>query len=287
MPAPAPFLRWAGGKRRLLPVLRATLPATFNHYYEPFAGGAALFFDLPALAARAHLNDATADLMHAYTVLRDTPTDLVHALHTMGLATTKDDYLAVRAANPTTSLDRAARFVYLNRTSFNGLFRVNSSGFFNVPWGQLANPTVCNEDLLKADSAHLAGVHLATGGYEAALAGARAGDFVYLDPPYIPTSPTAAFASYTPGGFTEPDQRALAGEVARLSALGVSVMLSNSDTSLTREIFAAMDLHTVSVHRSISATAGGRGTVTEVLGVNYDPALMASPAAFAALTVQG
>ena len=285
MRPPGPFLRWAGGKRRLLPVLRAALPATFAHYYEPFLGGGALFFDLPPMGDAAHLNDATDDLIHAYTVLRDTPSELITTLGTLGEVTTKSAYLAVRASEPAMPLGRAARFIYLNRTGFNGLYRVNRSGKFNVPFGQLANPTVCNEDLLASDTAHLRGVHLRAGGYADALSGAGPGDFVYLDPPYIPLSPTAAFAAYTPGGFTEPDQRALADEVDRLTALGALVMLSNSDTPLTRDIFARMNLHTVSVHRSISATLSGRGTVTEVVGVNYDPAAMADPAAFAALTL--
>jgi DNA adenine methylase len=281
VPQPAPFLRWAGGKRRLLPALHAALPVTIGRFYEPFLGGGALFFSLEHPGTDCVINDFTADLVACYEALRDTPDALIARLHEHARDTSKDAYLALRASEPDSPLERAARFIALNRTSFNGLYRVNGAGKFNVPWGQLKNPTVCNEELLRADAARLAGATIRTGSYADAVSDARAGDFVYFDPPYIPLSATSNFAAYAKEGFGPDAQVELATCVQDLAARGVNVMLSNSDTPLTREIFAGMNLHTVEVHRSISAKASARGTVTEVLGVTYDVSQMRTPDWFA------
>jgi DNA adenine methylase len=256
--ATAPFLRWAGGKRRLLPQLHAALPRTFGDYYEPFLGGGALFFSLPELCAaapavngpvdavrrgpRVRLNDMNAEMMTAYTVLRDHPDQLIDRLKHLAADVTRAGYVAVRAAAPEDTIERAARFIYLNRTGFNGLWRVNKAGRNNVPWGQLGNPTVCNEVLLRADSAALAGSLVTCGSYRAAVATAGAGDLVYLDPPYVPLSATASFTAYDADGFGLAEQKALAQAIAELTTRGVHVLLSNSDTPVTREIFAALEL---------------------------------------------
>jgi DNA adenine methylase len=281
---PGPFLRWAGGKRRLLPVLHAAMPATFNRYYEPFLGGGALFFSLRLPGHRCVLNDFTPDLVAAYTQLRDHPEELITALQGHARRAGKDAYLELRATTPATDLEAAARFIALNRQSFNGLWRVNSRGQMNVPWGQLKNPTVCNEPLLRADAAALAGVTLRTGSYQDAVGDAGEGDFVYLDPPYLPASATSSFSKYAAGDFGPADHEQLARTITTLRERGALVMLSNSDTPLTRQIFADLDLYTVAVHRSISATTAGRGTVTEVLGLSYPLARIADRDTFVTLT---
>lgn len=283
--APAPFLRWAGGKRRLLPELHAALPSTFKRYYEPFLGGGALFWSLDHPGQQCILGDLTADLVASYEQLRDHPDQLIELLHQHGQDTSKDAFLALRASAPAAAVERAARFITLNRTCFNGLYRVNASGQFNVPWGQLKNPTVCDEPLLRADANKLAGTTIRGGGYAETAADARRGDFVYLDPPYIPASDTSNFAAYAKDGFGPRDQEQLAAFIDELTKRGVHVMLSNSDTPLTRQIYRGMDLHTVTVHRSISAKASARGTVTEVLGVNYPLDHMRDPAGLRARTL--
>lgn len=281
MSTPAPFLRWAGGKARLLPALHAAMPGEFGRYYEPFLGGGALFWSLQHPSDQCVLGDLTDDLVDAYQQLRDRPEALIEQLRSLEGDTSKDAYLALRASDPAGPLERAARFIALNRTCFNGLYRVNASGRFNVPWGQLKNPTICNAPLLRADAVKLAGTDIRRGGYAETSADAQRGDFVYLDPPYIPASSTSNFAAYAKEGFGPAEQEQLAAHVRDLTSRGVRVMLSNSDTPLTRSIYADLDLHTVSVRRSISAKSSARGTVTEVLGVNYAITTMRDPSAFA------
>ena len=283
MSTPKPFLRWVGGKRRLLPVLHSALPAEFEDYYEPFFGGGALFFSLDVPGDRARLNDMNPHLIAAYTSVRDNPDELIARLHARSRDISKEAYLALRAEEPTEILDRAERLITLNRLSFQGLWRESSRGNMNTPYGYLRNPTVCNEELLRTDSEHLAGARITCGSFAYAVTDAIDGDFVYLDPPYIPLSATSNFAQYAKEGFGPGHQQALADCIDDLTARGVKVMLSNSDTPLSRQIFAGLNLHTVSVHRSVSAKASSRGTVTEILGVNYDTTEMADPAAFASL----
>lgn len=282
---PAPFLRWAGGKRRLLPALLAARPASYGNYHEPFLGGGAMFFALGVPGARAHLSDLTGDLVAAYQAIQQRPQELIDALTLLGADTSKDAYLAVRASAPTTPLEQAARFVYLNRTCFNGLYRVNSRGQFNVPYGQLANPTVCDAPLLRAVHTSLVGAHITHAGYQDALQHVRSGDFVYLDPPYLPASTTSSFSQYTRGDFTRADHETLAEHIQQVVAQGAHVMLSNADTPDAREIFADLHLHTVRVTRSIAARAGARGRVSEILATSYPSTQMADPATLVQLSI--
>jgi DNA adenine methylase len=285
--SPEPFLRWAGGKRQLLPVLIPTLPADFdltkNRFFEPFTGGGAFQFALSGHNTAAGLftprkkkglpivlNDANQDLVATYRVIRDDVEGLIVELRRMAKDISEKRYYAVRDAQPTTELGQAARTIYLNRLGFNGLYRVNASGKFNVPYGKLTNPTVCDEDLLRACSAWLRHAEVRSGSYASAVADAKAGDVVYLDPPYIPLTPTASFSRYAKDDFREMDQWGLAGVIKGLADRGVRVMFSNSNTELTRKIFGAdLDLYAVNASRSIGANAASRATVEEVLGVNY------------------
>lgn len=276
-------MRWAGGKRQLLPALHAALPADFDltrhRFYEPFAGGLAFTFSLHERPmprrgrAPIVVNDTNPELIAAYRSVRDHTEDLIGALTELAKDTSADRYYEVRDWEPDTELERGARMIYLNRLSFNGIHRVNKSGKFNVPYGKLANPTVCDTELLRACATMLAHVEIRYGSYVTALADAREGDVVYLDPPYIPLTPTASFTSYAVDGFGELDQYALAGTIRGLIARGARVILSNSDTPATRAIFGAdLDLRTISVARSVGASAASRARVDEVIGTSYPTA---------------
>jgi DNA adenine methylase len=279
---PAPFLRWAGGKRRLLDVIAASLPASYDRFYEPFLGGGTVFFNVDVPGERCVVNDVNPELVVTYQVLRDEPEALIEALTALAADTSKEAYYRVRAAAPTGRIERAARMIYLNRLCFNGLWRVNGSGQFNVPYANLKNPTVVNADLLRANAARLAGTTIREGDAAAAVADAAPGDFVYFDPPYVPLSPTAAFSRYTKDDFLEPQQRELAMTIATMVERGVHVMLSNSDTPLTRAIYGdcGLTMHTVAVSRSIAASSGSRTRVNEILGVSYPTSAMADPSLF-------
>jgi DNA adenine methylase len=176
----------------------------------------------------------------------------------------------MKRKRPKTDLDRAVRFIYLNKTCFNGLWRVNSSGEFNVPYGKITKPVICDDDLLRASSTRLQGAQIRLGSYVSAVNDARAGDVIYLDPPYLPLSPSASFSKYAKDDFGKLDHYALAGVIRGLSERGVYVMMSNSDTPLTRQIFGGLlELRSLDVTRSISAASASRTKVGEVLGINY------------------
>lgn len=304
--APQPFLRWAGGKRALLPALRAAMPAAFGRYFEPFLGGGALFFALGGAVAarRCVLNDANTQLVTTYRVVRDRLGELVAALGALAVDLDEAEYQAVRASRPSDDVGVAVRFVYLNRTCFNGLWRENRAGEFNVPYGRLRRPRLPDVTVLAAASRRLQGATIRNLDFEDAveraergLRAACAGDFVYLDPPYVPASPTASFSAYQAAGFGEREQEHLAGLVRRLSRRGVYVMLSNSDAALTHDIYgpafqparagspAPGALWRVRVRRTIAASSRARSAVTEILAVNYPAAEMVDPHAFAALAL--
>jgi DNA adenine methylase len=280
----APFLRWAGGKRRLLPIITPSLPATFdpakNRFYEPFVGGGAVMFELGNREAAVYvpgnrlvINDVNPDLVTTYTVLRDDVETLISHLERLEKKTSKDDFEVVKRKKPKSDVERASRFIYLNKTCFNGLWRVNSNGEFNVPYGKVAQPVVCDAELLRACSTRLQGAQIRLGSYVSAVNDSRAGDVVYLDPPYLPISPSSSFSKYAKDDFGKLDHYALAGVIRGLSERGVYVMMSNSDAPLTRQIFGGLlELRGLDVTRSISAGSASRTKVGEVLGINYPPA---------------
>ena len=264
---PGRFLKWAGGKRQLLPELVPRCPAQFGSYYEPFMGSAALFFALRSEGrlARAHLSDANPHLAQVYQALADDVDAVIAELKTHPYD--KDHYYEVRAWDVDTlsPAARAARFLYINRAGFNGLYRENRKGQCNVPFGRYTNPRICNEETLRAAATALRGVSLRQVDFEAAVARAKAGDFVYFDPPYVPLSPTASFTSYSRGGFDEPEQRRLAALFSRLAGRGVQVLLSNSDAPLVHELYGEHRIERVSVRRAINSKADRRGAISEVL----------------------
>lgn len=263
----APFVKWVGGKRALLPQLERLLPRRFERYYEPFVGGGAMFFHLRP--ETAILADENAELMNAYRVVRDQLDALV--AHLRGHENDEAYYYQLRATAPE-ALDpiaRASRLIYLNRTCFNGLYRVNSRGEFNVPFGRYKNPQICNELALRAASNALQGARLETRSYAAVLDDARAGDFIYFDPPYHPLNATSNFTSYTAGQFSARDQEALAETFIALANRGCHVMLSNSDVPFIHDLYAAFHIERVMAPRMVNRDATKRGPVSELVIRNY------------------
>ncbi|MDB5100705.1 MAG: adenine methylase [Cyanobacteria bacterium RYN_339] len=263
----APFVKWVGGKRALLPELAARYPARFNRYFEPFLGGGAVFFHLQP--ERAILADFNAELVETYTAVRDEVDSLIR--HLADHRNDEDYYYALRAQDPAglEPLQRASRLIYLNRTCFNGLYRVNARGGFNVPFGKHKNPTICNEPGLRAASLALQGTALHHRSYAKILDEAAAGDFVYFDPPYHPRNTTSNFTSYTAGSFSEADQAALRDTFRALADRGCKVMLSNSDTPLIRDLYADFHVEVVMAPRFVNRDATKRGPVSELVVRNY------------------
>jgi DNA adenine methylase len=259
-----PFLKWAGGKTQIVPVLAKHVPTRFGRYLEPFLGGGSLFFHLRPKTAL--LNDLNEELMITYRVVRDRVEDLVAMLGSYPHS--KQFYYRLRSQDPAQldSLSRAARLIYLNRTCYNGLYRVNKQGRFNVPFGDYKNPTICNVEKLKSASSVLQGVRLFSEDYKAFLESeSQAGDFIYLDPPYQPSALYSDFKRYTSAFFYERDQRELAELARKLIDRGCHVLASNSDTPLVRRLYYGFQVHTVGARRNINKKADGRGEVKELV----------------------
>jgi DNA adenine methylase len=264
---PRPFLKWAGGKRQLLPELRKHYPAKLGAYHEPFVGGGAVFFDLRP--QRAVLSDSNQELIDCYTAVRDRVEDVIRALkdHTHD----KEHFYEVRDWEPDL-LDlpgRAARMIFLNKTGFNGLYRVNSTGRFNVPYGRTENRNYCDEPTLRACAAALAGVEILCGPFDSVLDRAAANDFVYFDPPYVPVSPTAYFTAYQKRGFGMDDQERLAACFEALARRRVKVMLSNSDMEWIHDRYKAFHVRVVKARRAMNSDTSRRGPVGEVIVTSY------------------
>jgi DNA adenine methylase len=268
-PRPRPFLKWVGGKGQMLDQLQPLLPApgSYRRYFEPFAGGAALFFSLAP--RRAVLADVNEELIDCYRATRDEVDAVIEALGGYKYGT--DDYYRARELDPRSLplAQRAARTMFLNRTGYNGLYRVNRSGKFNVPMGRYTNPLLCDAANLRACSKALQKVVLRVEDFEAVAARAKAGDFVYFDPPYVPVSDTASFTSYVPGGFGPDQQRRLAAVFAKLAGRGVSAILSNSDTPAVRELYRGFRIDRVLASRHINSRGSRRGKVGEVVVANF------------------
>jgi DNA adenine methylase len=272
-PDARPFVKWAGGKGTLIGAIAERIPKdwTYRRYVEPFVGAGAMFFwirrsfpDLPA-----SIGDSNAELIVAYGAVRDNVDGVISKLETHAHLHCKDHYYAVRAKVPHGETERAARFIYLNRTCYNGLYRVNRKGLFNVPIGRYDKPKILDRENLRAVSTALKNVELRPGDFAVLTDDCGAGDLVYLDPPYVPLSETSQFTSYTRDGFGRPEQERLAETFEALAARGASVILSNSDTALVRELYSALtpkpSFDEVQVPRSINSKTGGRSRVRELL----------------------
>ena len=267
-PTASPVVKWVGGKTKLLPALLARMPARFERYYEPFAGGAALFFRVAP--ERAVLADSNHDLIGLYTCLTKNVAGVIKKLEHHRTAHSEAHYYTTRTRwndreLAWTSADRAATFIYLNKTCFNGLWRVNRSGAFNVPIGRYTDPPICVPSALYAASTVLGRATLRCGDYRSAVSDARRGDFAYFDPPYDPVTPTANFTSYTADAFGPEHQRELAQTARELVGRGCRVMLSNSDTPFIRSLYKGFQIDRVKCSRAINSNAAKRGDVDEVI----------------------
>ena len=259
LPHPKPVLKWAGGKQQLLDILMSKVPqaSRYKRYIEPFFGGGALFFAL--LPQRAVIADSNPELINLYLVLATDVEGIIERLQDMQVS--KAMFYAVRAQHydDLSPVERAARIIYLNHTCFNGLYRVNRQGQFNVPYGRYTNPTICDADNLRAVSLALQGAEIVLGDYKDVLSKyAAPGDFVYLDPPYLPISAYSDFKRYTKEQFYEDDHHELAAEVHRLHELGCHVVLTNSNHPLVHELYSSYTLEVVPTRRSINKIASKR-----------------------------
>ncbi|MCC7024628.1 MAG: Dam family site-specific DNA-(adenine-N6)-methyltransferase [Thermomicrobiales bacterium] len=283
--AAVPLLKWVGGKSALLPELRKRLPTRFGTYYEPFAGGAALFFALAAAVVRrdaypwSHISDLNPHLIGAYRLVRDHPSEVLAALvdYERRHATVRPSkrypapalYYQVReiwnAGAFTTDHQHAAAFLYLNRTCFNGIWRVNKEGKFNVPAGRYKRPRIADERRLRVCAAALAGARVAVERWQDAIEGITKNDLVYFDPPYVPLSETANFTAYTQQGFGKDDHAELAEAAHALVRKGVHVIISNSDTPAVRKLYKGMRISRVKMARSLSCKGDRRQPVGELL----------------------
>ena len=264
---PRPFLKWAGGKAQLLAQYEPYFPPVIKGtYHEPFLGGGAVYFHLRP--PKAILSDSNAELIHCYKIIKSKPRPLIRSLGRH--ENSEVHYYRIRRQAPARldSVERAGRTIYLNKTCYNGLFRVNRSGQFNVPFGRYKNPRFCEKDNILAVSGQLKAATLVVAPFQSVVDRVRAGDLVYLDPPYHPLSTTANFTAYTRDSFGERDQRQLAGVVAELSRKGCQVMLSNSDAPLIHELYREFTRIRVEAKRAINSIASRRGKIGELLILN-------------------
>lgn len=264
---PRPFLKWVGGKGQLLSQYEAFFPQQFATYYEPFLGGGAVFFNLRP--RQAVLTDINPELVNVYCCVRDQVETVIAALEDHCDQHGQDYYYRVRATVSTEPVVQAARLIYLNKTCYNGLYRENSRGQFNVPMGRYKAPKICHPELLRAVSQALSHVQINLQSFDRVLEQAQPGDFVYFDPPYHPISLTSRFTEYSRYAFTEADQLRLRDTFATLASRGVQVMLSNSDCPFIRELYQGFSIQTISANRAINSNAQKRGKITEVLVTSY------------------
>jgi DNA adenine methylase len=263
----SPIIKWAGGKTGLLSQFARHFPPKYKRYFEPFLGGAAVFFYLRP--DESYLFDLNAQLIEVYEVVRNNSDELIQALKQY--RNEREYYYEVRAQEPKnlTMTERAARFIFLNKTCYNGLYRVNRQGQFNVPFGKYKNPAICDEKGLHAASRALHTAKLRVADFEIVLDLAQAGDLIYFDPPYEPLSVTSSFTGYTSEGFTSDDQRRLASAYRTLDKRGCLLMLSNSSAPLIYELYEGYHAYQILARRAINSKADGRGAITELLVTNF------------------
>lgn len=268
-----PFLKWVGGKRQLISDISPLLPSKISTYYEPFIGGGALLFHLQP--KKAVINDYNSELINTYEVIRDNVEDLIIDLAKH--KNEKDYFYEMRAKdrqynfNELSDIERASRVLYLNKTCFNGLYRVNKSGEFNTPFGSYKNPNIVNEPVLRAVSAYLNqnDIKILNVDFEQAVKGARKGAFVYFDPPYDPVSKSSNFTGYIEGGFGADEQERLRDICVDLDKKGVKFLLSNSATCFMKDLYKDFEIIEVNAKRHINSVGTKRGFVAEILVRNY------------------
>lgn len=271
----SPVVKWVGGKRQLLDDIIPLLPDHFSTYVEPFVGGGALLFEIQP--KKAIVNDLNHELINLYKVIKDNPNELLLLLEEHELKNSEEYFYQIRALdrnesyNEMSDVEKAARVIYLNKTCYNGLFRVNQSGQFNSPYGKYKNPNIVNKPVVLAMANYFQNnnITLLNGDYKMALKKLRKGAFVYFDPPYMPISSSSSFTGYTENGFNEKQQIELKEECDKLSSKGIKFLLSNSDHPFIRDLYKDYEIITVKAKRSINSNSNKRGEINEVLVRNY------------------
>lgn len=267
-----PIVKWVGGKRQLMFDLLKNMPKNYNRYFEPFIGGGALFFELQP--TNAYISDMNEELINLYNVVKNDVYELIEELKKHEIS--KEYFMNIRNIDRTknykkwSNIQKASRFIYLNRTCFNGMYRVNSKGEFNVPFGNYKNPRIIDERNLINCSNLLQKTEIKNADFSEILNYVQNGDFVYFDPPYVPLNETSSFTSYTKDGFDIDMQFKLREVCDELDSKGVKFMLSNSDTKFVNELYENYNIKKVFASRQINANPNGRGKITEVLVKNYD-----------------
>lgn len=270
----APFLKWVGGKRQLMPAINELLPNKFSTYYEPFVGGGAVLFELQP--KKAIINDFNTELINTYIVIKENPEELIEDLKThINEANYFYDIRALDrhdAFENLSNIKRASRVIYLNKTCYNGLYRVNNSGEFNTPFGKYKNPNIVNDVTIRAVSKYLNSndIKIINKDFESSLKNIRKGAFVYFDPPYDPISKSSNFTGYVQGGFDITEQIRLKNLCDKLDSKGVKFLLSNSATKLILDLYSEYNITFVKANRAINSDSSKRGEVEEVLIRNYN-----------------
>lgn len=271
----APVLKWVGGKRQLMSEIEKVLPKTYTTYYEPFIGGGAVLFELQP--KKAVINDVNGELINLYNVIKDDVELLIEDLKKH--ENTPEYFYSIRELDRKkdkyenlSDVEKASRIVYLNKTCFNGLFRVNKAGEFNSPFGKYKNPNIVDEVTLRHVSKYFnkADIKILNGDFEESLKGIRKGAFVYLDPPYDPVSNSANFTGYDKGGFNRDEQIRLKKLCDKLDKKGIKFLLSNSATDFIKELYKDYNIKIVKAKRAINSNGNARGEVDEVLVRNYE-----------------
>ena len=274
---PKPFVKWAGGKRQLMSELEKNFPTKFGTYLEPFLGGGAVMFDLLAknYNLKCNISDLNSDLVLAYVTIRDRLEKLIESLENHSKNYHKDStgyYYEVRNQEPKNQIEKVSRLLFLNKTCFNGLYRVNSKGKFNVPLGRYTNPNIVNKENLQAVSKTLQSgkIKISCRDFSSIIKDAKKGDFVYFDPPYQPVSDTANFTSYTHRDFTEDDLERLADLANQLNSKGCNVMLSNSNSKTVKKLFSSgWKIKEIKANRAINSNSQKRTGHKEIIIKNY------------------
>jgi DNA adenine methylase len=270
------FVKWAGGKKQLLEQFKDLYPKSFNGYFEPFLGsGAVAFYIIETFKPeKILLSDINEELINAFNIVKTHPEELISLLKKHKAHHTEDAkkyYYEIRKIEPNSlqPLERAARFIYLNRTCFNGLYRVNAKGKFNVPMGSYKNPDIVQEKIIKKASDILRKDEIKVMSFEKVLELAKNGDFIYFDPPYYPLKKGISFTTYAQGNFLEKEQEKLAEVFKQLDKKGCYCMLSNSDTEFIKNLYSDFKIHTVKASRMINSKSTGRGAISEIVVTNY------------------
>lgn len=270
---PKPFLKWVGGKRQLLPEIHKRFPVKFNKYFELFVGGGAVLFSLENGKIEKHINDYNEELINTYLTIKNDVNSLIRSLSRH--KNTPEHYYMTREKdrksnyNKLTNVQRASRFIYLNKTGYNGLYRVNAKGEANTPFGRYANPKILDKENLLKCSEFLQNVSISCGDFYDCLDMIKENDFVYLDPPYDPVSKTANFSSYTKNGFNDDMQKKLKNFCDEVNNKNAYFLLSNSCTPFIVDLYSSYKIDEVRASRAINCKGNGRGKVSEVLVRNY------------------